>query len=57
MSLFQIDVGKPPQPEAGRGLGQRLFARFSLAAILLAVALIVLGWIGVLAWVVMWLLG
>jgi hypothetical protein len=45
----------PPQPR--RSLGQRLFAPYGSAVILIVVLLVVIGWIGVLGWPLMWLLG
>ncbi|WP_160329361.1 hypothetical protein [Methylobacterium sp. GXS13] len=53
---------KMPPSEAGpasehRSLGQRLFARHGSTAILTAVLLVVVGWIGILGWAVTRLLG
>jgi len=39
-----------------RSLGQRVFARYGSTAILTVVLLVVVGWIGVLGWVMTWLL-
>jgi hypothetical protein len=46
---------EPQQPR--RSLGQRLFARYGSAAILIVVLLVVIVWIGFLGWALMWLLG
>ncbi|MCJ2093349.1 hypothetical protein MKK67_12760 [Methylobacterium sp. J-072] len=40
-----------------RSLGQRLFARYGSTAILSVVLLVVVGWIGILGWVVTRLFG
>jgi flagellar biogenesis protein FliO len=42
---------EPSQPR--RSLGQRLFARYGSAAILIVVLLLVIGWIGFLGWALM----
>ena len=58
----EIGPMKMPPSEAGpasehRSLGQRLFARYGSTAILTAVLLVVVGWIGILGWAVTRLLG
>lgn len=57
MSLFRSDVGKSRPPEEWRDPERRSLGRLGSAAIPLAVALVVIGWIGVLGWALKWLLG
>lgn len=54
MNISQSESGPA---ERRRGLGQRLFARYGSTAILVVVLLVVVGWIGILGWLVTWLLG
>ena len=56
MSLSQNGAVETGPPERRRTLGQRLFARFGSTAILIAVLLVVVGWIGVLCGTLLWLL-
>lgn len=56
MSSFPSDKGVTGPPGRQRGLGQRLFARYGSAVILIVVLLVVIGWIAFLGWALRWLL-
>jgi hypothetical protein len=57
MGSFRSDTGETGAPGRRRSLGQRLFARYGSAAILIVVLLVVIGWISVLGWALTWLFG
>lgn len=56
MNSSQNGTGEAGPPKRKRGLGQILFARFGATAILAAVLLITIGWIGFLGWALIWLI-
>ncbi|MGH1569583.1 hypothetical protein ACRAWG_01560 [Methylobacterium sp. P31] len=57
MSTAQLETEERQASRRRHSFGQRLWGRYGAAAIMIVVLLVVIGWIGILGWGLMSLLG